>query len=113
MSGFDESAVLQFLHRLHDFFAAVHDDRAVPGDRIFDRLVGDEQKAVPLSPVWTVISSPPSNTTSVRLPDMSRMFSSSPLTSFSTLTPIGFDATRKVPDTAKIQANALRLAAAS
>ena len=41
----DEVAGLQFAHGLAELGLGVHDDGAVPGDRFFERLAGDEQEA--------------------------------------------------------------------
>ena len=40
----DEGPLAQFAHRLLQFRLRVHDDRSVPGDRLFDRLARDEQE---------------------------------------------------------------------
>ena len=40
----DERAVLQFAHCLLQLGLGVHHDRPVPGDRLFDRFPGHQQK---------------------------------------------------------------------
>jgi hypothetical protein len=42
----DEGARLQFVDGLSKLFLRVHHDRAVPGDRLLDRLARREQKAL-------------------------------------------------------------------
>jgi hypothetical protein len=44
---FYERAFLQFDHRLLQLARVVHDDGSIPGDRLFERLTGDEQIANP------------------------------------------------------------------
>ena len=41
----DELAGLQFVHSLVELGLGVHHDGAVPCDRLFERLAGDEQEA--------------------------------------------------------------------
>src|SRR5581483_6448490 len=44
-AALDEGAVAQLAHRLLQLGLGVHDDGAVPGHRLLDRLTGDEQEA--------------------------------------------------------------------
>ena len=41
----DEGAVLQLAPGLAELLLGVHDDGAVPGDRLLDGFAGDEQEA--------------------------------------------------------------------
>ena len=41
----DETAAAQFGHHLLDLGLGVHDDGAVPGDRLADRLAGNQEEA--------------------------------------------------------------------
>jgi len=43
--GLEEVALVKFLESLAEFGLSVHDDRAIPGDRFFERLSGNEQEA--------------------------------------------------------------------
>ena len=85
-------AVAQVGHRLPDFGLGVHDDRPVPGDRLAQRLAGDQQEADALFARLDATSSPESNTTSERLPTSSRTSTSSPSTSSSRSAPNGCEA---------------------
>ena len=64
--------LLQFGDGAADLVLRVHHDRAVPGDRLLDRLAGDQQEADAFVARLDRTSSPLSNSTSERLPIRSR-----------------------------------------
>lgn len=48
MGGLKEGAIVEIAHGLLDLFMRVHDDGAVPCDRLFDRGARDQEEADPL-----------------------------------------------------------------
>jgi len=42
---FEEVALVKFLESLAEFVLGIHNDGAIPGDRFFERLTGNEQEA--------------------------------------------------------------------
>ena len=52
--GFEEVALVEFLKGLAELVLSVHDDRAVPGNGLFQRLPETSRKRMPSSPAWTM-----------------------------------------------------------